>query len=138
MVLHFSGIDSISDAETLTGLIVAIPRSERAQLGEDEVYISDMIGCTLIDVANGSTVTIGEIEDVDRAAGPVALLVIRGAAREILIPFAKAYLVESISKPGAWRWRCQKVWPTSMSRKAGTAIPQLPRLRAIETEWLFH
>lgn len=92
VVLHFSGIDSISDAETLTGLIVAIHRSERAQLGEDEVYICDMIGCTLIDVANGSVVNIGEIEDVDRTAGPVALLVVRGAAREILIPFAKAYL----------------------------------------------
>ena len=92
VVLHFAGVESISDAETLTGLIVAIPRSERAQLDEDEVYISDMIGCALIDVANGSAVNIGEIEDVDRTAGPVALLVVRGAAREILIPFAKAYL----------------------------------------------
>lgn len=92
VVLHFAGVDSISDAETLTGLIVAIPRSERAQLDEDEVYICDMIGCALIDVANGTAVNIGEIEDVDRTAGPVALLVVRGAAREILIPFAKAYL----------------------------------------------
>ena len=92
VVLHFAGFDCISDAESLTGLVVAIPRSERAQLGEDEAYIGDLIGCTLIDVANGSAVNIGEIEDVDRTAGPVALLVVRGAAREILIPFAKAYL----------------------------------------------
>jgi 16S rRNA processing protein RimM len=29
---------------------------------------------------------------VDRTAGPVALLVVRGAAGEVLIPFAKSYL----------------------------------------------
>jgi 16S rRNA processing protein RimM len=37
-------------------------------------------------------VTVGEIESVDRTAGPVALLVVRGAAGEVLIPFAKSYL----------------------------------------------
>ena len=35
---------------------------------------------------------MGKIEDVDRSAGPVALLVVRGAAGEVLIPFAKSYL----------------------------------------------
>ena len=92
IVLHFSGIDSISAAETLTGLIVAIPIAERAPLPQDEVYIADLIGCTLFDVAGPSPVPIGEIEDVDRTAGPVALLVVRGASGEILVPFAKSYL----------------------------------------------
>ena len=50
VVLHFAGVDSISAAETLAGLIVAIPRAERAALAEDEVYIGDLIGCTLVDV----------------------------------------------------------------------------------------
>ena len=93
IVLHFAGIDSISAAETLSGLIVAIPRSERTQIGDDEVYIADLIGCTLFDVALGDDpVAVGAIEDVDRSAGPVALLVVRGATGEILIPFAKSYL----------------------------------------------
>jgi 16S rRNA processing protein RimM len=92
VVLHFAGVDSISSAETLSGLIVAIPLAERAALGEDEVYIPDLIGCTLFDVAGESPVRIGEIEDVDRTAGPVALLVVRGATGEVLIPFAKSYL----------------------------------------------
>ena len=37
---------------------------------------------------------MGVIEDVDRDAGPVALLVVKGAEceEEILVPFAKAYL----------------------------------------------
>jgi 16S rRNA processing protein RimM len=92
IVLHFAGIDSISTAETLAGLIVAIPRSERATLADDETYISDLIGCELIDVTGGVPARVGEIEDVDRSAGPVALLVVRGSLGEILVPFAKAYL----------------------------------------------
>jgi 16S rRNA processing protein RimM len=92
IVLHFAGVDSISAAETLAGLVVAIPRSERAALGEDEVYISDLIGCVLVDVAPAEPVTLGEIEDVDRTAGPTALLVVHGAAGEVLVPFAKQYL----------------------------------------------
>ena len=92
IVLHFTGIDSISAAETLAGLIVAIPRTERAALGEDEVYISDLIGCTLVDVGPATPQTVGEIEGVDRTAGPVALLVVRGAAGEVLAPFAKSFL----------------------------------------------
>ena len=93
VVLHFAGVDSISSAEELAGLIVAIPREERAGLSADEVYIGDLIGCALLDVSGAEPMTVGEIEDVDRSAGPVAMLVVRGkSADEILIPFAKDYL----------------------------------------------
>ncbi|WP_239461312.1 ribosome maturation factor RimM [Occallatibacter savannae] len=104
VVLHFAGIDSISAAEQLAGCVVAIPRSERARLDEGDVYIGDLIGCTLIDVVRSEPVLIGVIEDVDRSAGPVPMLVIRpelhdrkspsakAAGDEILIPFAKDYL----------------------------------------------
>jgi 16S rRNA processing protein RimM len=92
IVLHFAGVDSISAAETLKGLIVAVPRSERAALAEDEIYTGDLIGCALVDVTGAEPVTVGEIESVDRTAGPVALLVVRGAAGEVLVPFAKSYL----------------------------------------------
>jgi 16S rRNA processing protein RimM len=93
VVLHFAGVDSISAAEELAGMIVAIPREERVPLSGDEVYIGDLIGCTLVDVAGVESITVGEIEDVDRSAGPVAILVVRGkSAEEILIPFAKEYL----------------------------------------------
>jgi 16S rRNA processing protein RimM len=92
VVLHFAGVDSIAAAEALTGLIVAIPRAERAALDEDQAYIGDLIGCTLMDVAGAEPVLVGAIEDVDLAAGPVALLVVRGARGEVLVPFAKSYL----------------------------------------------
>ena len=98
IVLHFAGADSISEAEGLKDLVVAIPLAERARLGEDEVYVGDLIGCLLIDVAADPPRTVGVIEDVDREAGPVVLLVVQAAGQsskqtdEILVPFAKAYL----------------------------------------------
>jgi 16S rRNA processing protein RimM len=93
VVLHFAGVDSIHEAEKLRGLVVAIPRAERMQLGEDEVYVGDLIGCSLMDVAASPERIVGVIEDVDRDAGPVALLVVRGSGSdEILVPFAKVYL----------------------------------------------
>jgi len=93
IVLHLDGVDSISDAEALAGQIVAIPREERAPLAEDEVYISDLIGCVLVNLAHeGAVVEVGTIEDVARDAGPVPLLMVQGPAGEVLIPFAKSYL----------------------------------------------
>lgn len=92
VVLHFADVDSISQAEELAGLIVAIQRAERVALGEGEAYISDLVGCTLIDVAGTNPVAVGEIEDVDRSMGPTPLLVVRSAAGEVLVPFAKGYL----------------------------------------------
>ena len=93
IVLHFAGVDSISDAEALAGQIVAIPREERAPLAEDEIYIGDLIGCVLVDVARAERVVgSASIEDVARDQGPVPLLVVRGPAGEVLVPFAKSYL----------------------------------------------
>jgi 16S rRNA processing protein RimM len=94
VVLHFTGTGSISDAESLAGLIVAVPRPERVALAEDEAYMSDLVGCTLADVAGPAPKIVGEIVDVDSSCGPVPLLTLRGADGEILIPFAKSYLRE--------------------------------------------
>ena len=92
IVLHFAGVDSISAAEELKGMLVAVPQTDRAPLAADETYIGDLIGCVLVDVAGAEAVTVGEIENVDRAGGAAPLLVVRGARGEVLIPFAKSYL----------------------------------------------
>lgn len=92
VVLHFAGIGSISEAEALAGLIVAVPFEERAPLAEDEVHIADLIDCELVDVAAAEPVVVGRIENVDRSAGPVPLLIVSGCKGEILVPFAKSYL----------------------------------------------
>jgi 16S rRNA processing protein RimM len=90
IVLKFAGIDSISDAEALRGLDVAIPASERAPLTDGAVYISDLIGCQVIDIATSPATSVGLVMDVDRDA---SLLIVQDKNRtELLIPFAKSYL----------------------------------------------
>ncbi len=91
VVLKFSGIDSISDAECLRDLLVAIPASERAILADDAVYISDLIGCEVVEVAS-EPMSVGKVMDVDREAALLIVQPVRG--EEILIPFAKEYLVD--------------------------------------------
>jgi 16S rRNA processing protein RimM len=87
VVLKFAGVDSISDAETLVGSEIQIPRSERAALGNDEFYVSDLIGCTVTD----SNREIGRIKDVQFGSGEAPLLVIEGK-KEYLVPFATVYI----------------------------------------------
>jgi 16S rRNA processing protein RimM len=89
VVLKFEGIDSINDAERLRSHLVAIPANERIPLTDDSVYISDLIGCEVIDITSTRT-PIGKVRDVDREGG--LLIVQPSAGEEILIPFAKAYL----------------------------------------------
>jgi 16S rRNA processing protein RimM len=88
--LHKGGV--VLHAEKLAALVVAIPQKERAELSEDAVYVSDLVGCTLVDVAGAEEVAVGEIETVDRSGGAAPLLVVRGAKGEVLVPFAKGYL----------------------------------------------
>ena len=96
IVLHFAGVDSISDAEALADQVVAIPRAERAALAHGEVYIADLIGCMLVDVSPSesgrSPLEVGVIEDVEPAVAPAPLLMVRSATGEVLVPFAHSYL----------------------------------------------
>jgi 16S rRNA processing protein RimM len=87
VVLKFAGVDSISEAETLVGSEIQIPRSERAALGSDEFYVSDLTGCTVTDSGR----EIGRIKDVQFGSGEAPLLVIQGE-KEYLVPFAAAYI----------------------------------------------
>ena len=87
VVLKFAGVDSISEAEALVGSEIQVPRSERAALGSDEFYVSDLIGCMVTDSGR----EIGRIKDVQFGSGEAPLLVIEGE-KEYLVPFASAYI----------------------------------------------
>jgi 16S rRNA processing protein RimM len=89
VVLKFAGVDSISQAEELIGCEIQIPASERAELEDDSVYISDLVGCTVSDSGR----EIGRIERVQFGSGEAPLLVVKGKGdKEYLVPFATAYL----------------------------------------------
>ncbi|MBN1971461.1 MAG: 16S rRNA processing protein RimM [Candidatus Delongbacteria bacterium] len=59
--VKISGIDTMSEAEKLTGYRIMIHNSEKFELPEDYTYIDDLIGCQVEDNGNN----IGEIIDVE-------------------------------------------------------------------------
>ncbi len=96
VVLKFTGVDSINDAELLKGRDVLVPVEERIALADGAAYISDLIGCSVFD----GTVRVGRVEDVESPAEEGAgipemaplLVLVDDAGGEILVPFAKAWL----------------------------------------------
>jgi 16S rRNA processing protein RimM len=103
LVVKFTGIDSISDAETLLRCELQVPRAERAELVPGWTYISDLTGCTVFDGDR----EIGRIQGIEFGAGEAPLLIVSkgkqdGSARKTgskqaapyEIPFAEAYLVK--------------------------------------------
>jgi len=89
LVLKFHGVDSITDAEALVGCELQVPRSQRAELVAGWNYVSDLVGCTVLDQGH----EIGRIADVQFGAGEAPLLVVvDGAGRKFDVPFAEAYM----------------------------------------------
>jgi 16S rRNA processing protein RimM len=89
VVLKFRGVDSMSDAELLIGSELQVPGAQRADLEPSWNYVSDLIGCAVLDHAR----EIGRIEDVQFGAGEAPLLVVAdGAGKKFDVPFAEAYL----------------------------------------------
>jgi 16S rRNA processing protein RimM len=88
LVLKFVGVDSISEAEALLGCELQVPRSQRPQLQAGWNYVSDLVGCTVLDRGR----EIGRIEDVQFGAGEAPLLIVRAADRTFDVPFAEAFL----------------------------------------------
>jgi 16S rRNA processing protein RimM len=93
VVLKFSQVDSIGDAENLRGFDVVIPREERIPLEGDAVYVSDLLGVKVIDVSRGGAADVGEIAGVEpEGTGPAMLVIRTPGGEERLIPFVRAYL----------------------------------------------
>jgi 16S rRNA processing protein RimM len=89
LVLKFRGVDSMSDAELLLGAELQVPGAERAKLEPGWNYVSDLIGCAVLDHAS----EIGRIEDVEFGAGEAPLLIVADATgKKFDVPFAQAYL----------------------------------------------
>ena len=89
VVLKFCGVDSMNDAELLIGSELQVPKAERADLEPGWNYVSDLIGCKVLDHAR----EIGRIEDVQFGAGEAPLLIVANSAgKKFDVPFAEAYL----------------------------------------------
>ena len=97
VVLKFAGVDSISDAEPLVGCELQVPLGERAKLEAGAAYVSDLIGCTVVDLGGDRREKdggreVGIVKDVRFGAGEAPLLVVAGET-EYEIPYAQEFLV---------------------------------------------
>lgn len=94
-IFHFEGCDSISEAEKLTKLDVQVPLEDRAPLPPGRYYITDLIGCAVVERAPGGA-RLGMVKDVQltgEAVPGAPLLVVETAAGELLIPLAEEICV---------------------------------------------
>src|SRR5207244_373415 len=89
----------ISDAEPLVGSELQVPQSERAALEPGAAYVSDLIGCVLLDRPREDRRTedrgreVGVVKDVRFGAGEAPLLVVAAGKSEFEIPYAQEFLV---------------------------------------------
>lgn len=88
LILKFRGVDSITEAERLSGAEVRVPAAERVALDPGEYFQSDLIGCEVVDRATGGP--LGRVTAWDDG-GASGLLVLEDG---LLIPFARAICVE--------------------------------------------
>jgi len=88
LIFKFRGIDSISQAETLRGAEVRIPRCQRIPLEPGEFFQSDLVGCEVADLS--SRQSLGKVAAWEDAGG-AGLLVLEDG---LLIPFARSICLE--------------------------------------------
>ena len=91
-ILHFAGVESISEAEKLRGLEVQVPLSERAIIAPGRYYISELLGCNVWE--QGTETPLGPVRDVQNTAQTDSgraeswLLTVETPRGELLIPLA--------------------------------------------------
>ena len=92
-ILHFAGVQTISEAEGLRGLEVQVPFEERAPARLGRYYITDLIGCQVWE--EGAAAALGAVQDVQRAGEETRstlpeswVLVVLAPTGEVLIPLA--------------------------------------------------
>jgi 16S rRNA processing protein RimM len=90
VIFKFKGVDTITDAERLAGADVQVPLDQRPVTPEGEYYQSDLVGCHVVDQNDRLLGTVLDFQET----GGVPLLEIRTQdGKELLIPFAKALLI---------------------------------------------
>jgi 16S rRNA processing protein RimM len=90
IILKFAGVDSIEAAEVFRGAEICIPESEAVELEVDEYFDWELEDCA-VETVEGEQ--IGRVKEVMRTGG-TEILIVAGADKEYLIPFAKEICTE--------------------------------------------
>ena len=89
-IFHFEGCDSIPQAQALVGCEVQVPMEARAKLPSGKHYVSDLVGCEVLERPRGAgqPEPLGTVRDISFTGG-APLLVVESPTGEILIPMVE-------------------------------------------------
>lgn len=90
IVLKFAGYDTIEIGEELRGVEISVHESDAVELDTGEFFDWQLEGCK-VETIGGET--IGTVCELLRTGGTEVLIVV-GAEKEFLIPFAESICVE--------------------------------------------
>ena len=86
VILKFKGYDNINDVETWRQRDLMITRDQAVELKEDEYFITDLIGLTVV---NEEEAVLGRVKDVlETGANDVYVVELTGG-KELLLPAIK-------------------------------------------------
>ena len=86
VILKFNGYDNINDVETWRQRDLLITRDQAVELKEDEYFITDLIGLTVV---NEEEAVLGRVKDVlETGANDVYVVELTGG-KELLLPAIK-------------------------------------------------
>ena len=88
LLLKFVGIDSPEEAKLWADFELWVPRNQAAPLDEGEVYLADLIGCSLVFAGEARGVVKGFLE----GASAVLLEVEKPDGAACVVPFMEVYL----------------------------------------------
>lgn len=92
LIFKFQGVESIAEAEKLRGAEVCVSPAERWPLPPGEWYISDLIGCEVVD--RTTCERLGRVTAWLDIGGTGTLEVTGEGGRELWIPFARSICQE--------------------------------------------
>ena len=92
LLAKFFGCDNREQAARLTGRLITVSREDAAPLDEGEYYTFDIVGLSVINSLDEST--IGEVESVLRTGSNDVYAVRSDDGREILLPALKSVVRE--------------------------------------------
>jgi 16S rRNA processing protein RimM len=95
-LVKFAEIESPEEVQTLRGWTVEIPETEARTLEEDEYFLHDLAGLTLVDASGASR---GVVQEAYEGGGGVLLTVKREDGTTYEVPFA-ADICTEIDLPG--------------------------------------
>lgn len=91
VILKFKGVDNINDIEKYKGRDLWIPREEGQELEEDEYYIADLLGMSVV-LEDGQE--LGTLKDVMETGANDVYIIDSAEHGEVLLPAIKECILD--------------------------------------------